>query len=175
MVQASSTRALLRRLHPWIGKAVHSRWQMRRSFYTDESEQLLLLLANHRGLTLSKDLQIRVQRYLRLLHREWFPNNWSDQPAYADVLHDFRWWLEVAERWNEPKPKPRRVTKRKTPVTDQPAPLLKRLGLPPDCTERRFMTAWRRFVKEHHPDRNPNQTDEERRRFAEAVALRRRS
>ena len=175
MVQASSTRALLRRLHPWIGKAVHSRWHVRRSLYIAESEQLLLALANHRGLTLPKDLQLRVQRHLRLLHREWFPENWRAKPAFAEVLHDFRWWLEVAERWNEPKPKPRRVYKRKEPVTEQPEILLKRLGLPADCTERRFMTAWRRFVKEHHPDRNPNQTTEERRRFAEVVALRRRS
>lgn len=175
MVQASSARALLRRLHPWISKAVHARWQVRRSLYTEESERLLLALAQHRGLTLPKELQLRVQRYLKLLHREWFGGQGRDRSTYAEVLQDFRWWLEVAERWNEPKPKPRRVYQRKTPTTDQPAALLDRLGLPADCTERRFMTAWRRFVKEHHPDRNPNQTAEERRRFAEVVALRRRS
>jgi hypothetical protein len=175
MVQASSMRALLRRLHPWIGKAVHSKWHVRRSFYADESEQILLALSTHRGLTLPNDLQVRVQKYLRLLHREWFPDNWRKQPAFTEVLHDFRWWLEVAERWNEPKPKPKRVYKRKTPVTEQPEALLTRLGLPSNCSEQRFLTAWRRFLKEHHPDRNPNQSAEDRRRFAEAVALRRRS
>lgn len=174
MLQASSARALLRRLHPWIGKAVHAKWHVRRSFYSEESEALLLALADHRGVALTSELQLRVQRFIRLLHREWFPENWSKQPAYADVLNDFRWWLDVAERWNAPKPKPRRVTKRKTPPSSQPEALLEKLGLPPDASERRFMTAWRRFVKEHHPDRNPNQTDEERRRFAEAVALKRR-
>ncbi len=174
MLQASGARALLRRLHPWIGKAVHQRWHVRRSFFIQESEALLEELSRHRGVALTPDLANRVQHYLRLLHREWFPDHRQSQRSYAEMLHDFRWWLELVERWNTPAPKPRRVTKRKQPLAEQPGALLERLGLPANCSERRFMTAWRRFVKENHPDRNPNQTEEERRRFAEAVALRRR-
>jgi DnaJ-class molecular chaperone len=48
------------------------------------------------------------------------------------------------------------------------------LRLPADCSQERFVTAWRRFLKAHHPDHNPDQSPEERRRFAEAVALWRR-
>jgi len=48
------------------------------------------------------------------------------------------------------------------------------LGLPAECTETQFMSTWRSFLKRNHPDLNPDQTPDERRRFAEAVGLWRR-
>jgi hypothetical protein len=174
MMQASTARALLRRLHPWLGKAVHGKWHVRRGFYREESDRLLELLAAHRAAYLSTDLQLQVEKYLRLLYREWFPDSWRKRPAFVDILQDFRWWLGVAERWNEPAKKPQRVSRRKEPLSKQPEELLKRLGLPANCTAKRFVTTWRAFVKLNHPDLNPDQTPEEKRRFAEVVALRRR-
>ena len=173
MHQASTARALLRRLHPWIGKAVHSKWTVRRLQYREESEQLLLALSRSAGAYVPAELQARLDRFLTQLYREWFPGTWREKaPTYAEMLHDFRWWLNVAERWNEKPAKPKRV--RKAPASRQPEALLKRLGLPANCSQQRFVLAWRRFVKTHHPDLNPDQTAEERRRFAEVVALRRR-
>ena len=77
----------------------------------------------------------------------------------------------MAERWSQPPPKPKRASRRKPPAVDQPERLLKILRLPRETTEAQFMAAWRRYLKRNHPDLNPDQTDEERRRFAEAVAL----
>ena len=48
------------------------------------------------------------------------------------------------------------------------------LRLPQNVSRTKFLVAWRRFLKENHPDLNPDQSAEERRRFAEAVALWRR-
>ena len=48
------------------------------------------------------------------------------------------------------------------------------LGLPPETSHVEFIAAWRRFLKRNHPDLNPDQTPEERRHFADAVALWRR-
>jgi len=176
MQQASTARAFLRRLHPWLGKAVHTRWTVHRSFYRREADALLLALTHHQG-RLPPDLALRLEGFLARLYREWFPRAWRAEPTYAEIVADFRWWLSMAERWSEPAPRPRRTrTPRPAPepLAEQPERLLRLLALPANCSKRRFMTAWRRFLKENHPDLNPNQTAAERRRFAEAVALRRR-
>jgi hypothetical protein len=174
MQQASTARAFLRRLHPWLGKAVHTNWSLRRSFYRAEADALLIALSQREG-GLPPDLALRLEGFVARLYREWFPRTWRPDPTYAEIVRDFRWWLGVAERWREPDVRPARAPRRRAePLAQQPAQLLRRLALPPNCTEKRFMAAWRRFVKHNHPDLNPDQTPEERRRFAEAVALRRR-
>jgi hypothetical protein len=174
MQQAPTARAFLRRLHPWIGKAVHVRWTVRRSFYQSEIDALLIALADAGG-RMPHDVSLRVQGLLGRLYREWFPRTWRRNPTYAEILADFRWWLGVAERWSAPPPKPRRRRVVPTePLADQPARLLRILGLSRGCTESEFTTTWRRFLKRHHPDLNQDQTPEERRLFAEAVGLWRR-
>lgn len=174
MQQATTARVLLRRLHPWLGKAVHVRWTRHRSLYQSEVNALLLALTLERG-RLPDELRLRVQGFLGRLHREWFPKTWRRHPTYAEIVSDFRWWLGVAERWAEPPPRPRRG-RRPTlePLADQPKRLLRMLGLPGECSASQFMTTWRRFLKANHPDLNPDQTPEDRRRFAEAVGLWRR-
>src|SRR5882724_5501903 len=174
MQQAPNARAFLRRLHPWIGKAVHVRWTVRRSLYQSEVNALLMALDAKHG-RMSPELSLRVQGLLGRLYREWFPRTWRRDPTYAEILADFRWWLGVAERWSEPPAKPRRGRVASTePLADQPARLLRLLGLGRGCTESEFTSTWRRFLKRHHPDLNHDQTPEERRLFAEAVGLWRR-
>jgi len=178
MQQATTARAFLRRLHPWLGKAVHTQWTVHRSFYRTEADALLLALTQQ-GARMSPDLSLRLEAFLTRLYREWFPRTWRRNPTYAEIVRDFRWWLGVAERWSAPPARPRRAPKKASrrpaePQAQQPKRLLRMLSLPHDCTEKRFLAAWRRFLKNHHPDLNPDQTPEERRRFAEAVALRRR-
>jgi hypothetical protein len=174
MQQAPNARAFLRRLHPWIGKAVHVRWTVRRSFYQSEIDALLMALHAEKG-RVPPALALRLQGLLGRLYREWFPRTWRRDPTYAEIVADFRWWLSVAERWSEPPPKPRRGRRATTePLADQPKRLLRLLGLSRDCTASQFMTAWRAFLKRNHPDLNPDQTAEERRLFAEAVGLWRR-
>jgi len=178
MPQATTARALLRRLHPWLGRAVHVRWQRQRSFYQRESEALLLELTRYSG-PVPRDLALRLEGFLGRLHKEWFPPTWRANPTYAEVVRDLRWWLDMAEQWSTPRngKKPARPRSPRVPLgkrARQPASLLKLLRLPPICSQERFVTAWRRFVKAHHPDHNPDQSPEERRRFAEAVALWRR-
>lgn len=151
------------------------RWQRHRSVYQRESEALLVELAGC-GATVPRDLGLRLEGFLGRLHKEWFPPSWRRNPTYAEVVRDLRWWLDVAEQWSERR-NGKRPRTRRLPVgkrARQPASLLKMLRLPLDCSQERFVLAWRRFVKAHHPDHNPDQTPEERRRFAEAVALRRR-
>ena len=175
MPQAAAARSLLRRLHPWLGRAIHARWHLKRSFYQNESEALLHALTRYSG-AIPRELALRLEGFLGRLHKEWFPQTWRRNPTYAEVVRDLRWWLDMAESWSEPRngkrPRPARVPLAKR--ARQPAMLLKLLKLPPDCSQDRFVTAWRRFVKDHHPDHNPDQSPEERRRFAEAVALWRR-
>jgi hypothetical protein len=174
MQQAPTARALLERLNPWIGKAVHGRWTVRRSFYQTEVHALLTALRGHKG-RMPPELGLRVQGLLGRLYREWFPRTWRREPTYAEILADFRWWLGVAERWSAPPPRPKRGRRAKLePRADQPARLLRLLSLPAECTASQFVTAWRRFLKRNHPDLNPDQTPEERRLFAEAVGLWRR-
>ncbi len=174
MQQAPAARAFLRRLHPWIGKAVHGRWTVRRSFYQSEVDALLMALNAERG-RIPHELGLRLQGLLGRLYREWFPRTWRRDPTYAEILADFRWWLGVAERWSEPSPKAARARRASTePPADQPKRLLRLLGLPRECTEAQFLTAWRGFLKRNHPDLNPEQSAEERRMFAEAVGLWRR-
>jgi hypothetical protein len=170
MQQATTARAFLRRLHPWIGKAVHARWSVRRSHYQSELNELLIALQRHHG-RIPPELATRLEGFLGRLYKEWFPRDWRRNPTYAEVVQDFRWWLGMAERWSQPPPKQKRAPRRRTPTVDQPEALLKILRLPAECTEAQFMGAWRRYLKPHHPDLNPDQTAEERRRFAEAVAL----
>jgi len=174
MHQASTARVFLRRLYPWLGRVVHVRWTHRRSWYQSEAEALLTALEGLRG-PMSSDLALRVQGFLGRLYREWFPREWRAQPTYAEILADFRWWLDTAERWSQPKPKaPRARAAKKVPQANQPPELLKILSLPHPCTPAQFTKAWRRFLKSNHPDLNPDQSPEECRRFAEAVALWRR-
>jgi hypothetical protein len=173
MQQAPNARAFLRRLHPWIGKAVHGRWTVRRSFYQTELGAILTALEAERG-RMPDALRLRLQGLLARLYREWFPPTWRRNPTYAEILADFRWWLGVAERWSEPPPKRPRGRRPSEPLADQPKRLLRLLGLPKECTAGEFLTAWRRFLKRNHPDLNPEQTPDERRRFAEAVGLWRR-
>ena len=159
MQQAPNARAFLRRLHPWIGKAVHGRWTVRRSFYQTEIDALLMALHAEKG-RIPPALALRLQGLLGRLYREWFPRTWRRDPTYAEIVADFRWWLGVAERWSEPAPKTARGRRATTePLAEQPS---------------QFMTAWRAFLKRNHPDLNPDQTPEERRLFAEAVGLWRR-
>ena len=151
---------------------MHVRWQRHRSQYQVESEALLLDLSRYSG-QMPRELALRLEGFLGRLHKEWFPSTWRRSPTYAEVVRDLRWWLDMAEQWSAPRngKKPRKTP---TPIgkrAKQPASLLKLLRLPPDCSQDRFVTAWRRFVKRNHPDHNPDQTVEERRRFAEAVAL----
>jgi hypothetical protein len=174
MQQASTARAFLRRLHPWLGKAVHTRWTVNRSFYRREADALLMALTQREG-RVPPDIALRLEGFLARLYREWFPRTWRRDPTYAEIVADFRWWLGMAERWSQPEAKPRRQPRpAPEPLAGQPERLLRLLALPPNCSRKRFLAAWRRFLKENHPDLNPNQTAAERRRFAEAVALRRR-
>lgn len=174
MQQATSARAFLRRLRPWLSKAVHSRWSVRRSVYQSEAEALLDALTRVNG-RVPPDLALRLEGFLGRLYKEWFPRTWRPDPTYAQVVADFRWWFTVAERWTEPPaPRAKRGPRRTEPLANQPKALLRLLALPPNSTRTEFMAAWRRFLKRHHPDLNPEQTVEERRRFAEAVALWRR-
>jgi len=173
LLQATTARAFLRRLHPWLGKAVHARWTVRRSLYQSELDALLIELQRVHG-RIPSDLAFRLEGFLGRLYKEWFPRDFRRNPSYAEIITDFRWWLGVAERWSQPPPKPKRASRKKPPLIDQPEQLLKLLHLPPQCTEAQFMAAWRRYLKRNHPDLNPDQTAEERRRFAEAVALWRR-
>ncbi len=153
---------------------MHANWTMRRSFYREEADALLIALSRREG-RLPPDVALRLEGFVSRLYREWFPRTWRRDPTYAEIVADFRWWLGVAERWGQPEARPARAPRRRAePLAQQPEKLLRRLSLPADCTEKRFITAWRRFVKNNHPDLNPDQTPEERRRFAEAVALRRR-
>ena len=174
MKQATTARAFLRRLQPWIGRAVHARWSVRRSHYQSEADALLMALMRHEG-RIPPDLALRLEGFLGRLYKEWFPREWRESPTYAEVVGDFRWWIDAAERWTEPKAKkPRAPRRTPQPLADQPKKLLRLLSLPSTCTKKEFMVAWRKFLKRNHPDLNPEQTTEERRRFAEAVALWRR-
>src|SRR5262245_62021538 len=170
-------RALLQRLRPWLSKAVHVRWTLNRSFYQREADALLTALSSYQGRMPPRAAAGRGGSLGRPL-REGFPATWRTQPTYAEVVRDFRWWLDSAERWSEPPKRTRRTTaraKRPTePPSKQPARLLTILDLPRNCTRTQFLKAWRRFLKDNHPDLNPGQSLEERRRFAEAVALWRR-
>lgn len=174
MQQASTARAFLRRLHPWLGKAVHARWTVRRSLYQSEADALLMALRRYEG-RIPSDLALRLEGFLGRLHREWFPRGWRTNPSYAEIVADFRWWMSAAERWTEPPAKRVRAPRRASqPPADQPERLLRLLSLPANSSKQEFMSAWRRFLKRNHPDLNPEQTTEERRMFAEAVALWRR-
>ena len=175
MPQAAAARSLLRRLHPWLGRAVHVRWRRQRSFYQRESEALLHDLTRYSG-PIPRELALRLEGFLGHLHREWFPHTWRKSPTYAEVVRDLRWWLDMAEGWSEARTTTKRPRSTRVPPAQrarQPASLLKLLKLPSDCSQQRFVAAWRRFVKANHPDHNPDQSAEERRRFAEAVALKR--
>src|SRR5438093_3942507 len=150
MQQATNARAFLRRLHPWIGKAVHGRWTHRRSFYQSEVDALLLALGTKRG-AIPPELRLRLEGFLGRLYREWFPRTWRREPTYAEIVTDFRWWIGVAERWSEPPAKTQRRRVASTePLADQPPRLLRLLGLTRGCTESEFTSTWRRFLKRHH-------------------------
>jgi hypothetical protein len=175
--QTSTARTLLSELYPWIGKAVHTRWRVRRAFYQQEAQNLLLALARTNG-HVPNALALRLQGFLGRLHGEWFPPDWRPNPTYAEVMRDFRWWLNLADSWSEPRTKARAAKRakprqkgRREPLAKQPARLLRLLALPADCTQREFLAKWRRFLKANHPDLNPHQSADERRRFKEAVAL----
>src|SRR5262245_59638552 len=129
MPQASAARLLLRRLHPWLGRVVHVRWRTHRSFYQRESEALLLALSHVQG-PVPRDLALRLEGFLGRLHKEWFPPNWRRNPTYAEVMSDLRWWLNMTERWSEPRDAKRRGRKPTVPLgqrAKQPASLLKLL------------------------------------------------
>jgi hypothetical protein len=177
MPLAPPASALLKRIRPWLSKAVHVRWTLHRSFYQREADALLLALSSYQG-RMPPDVALRLEGFLGRLHREWFGREWRKHPTYAEVVRDFRWWLDIAERWSEPRPRVRRTSARAKrppePLSKQSPLLLSMLSLPRNCTRTQFLAAWRRFLKENHPDLNPGQSAEERRRFAEAVALWRR-
>lgn len=180
MSQTATARRLLRRLYPWLGRAVHTRWTRKRGLYQEEAGALLAELESVQGRT-PQALAFKLEGYLGRLHREWFPRQWRERPTYAEVVRDFEWWLGVAEGWGAAPAKkakngkkPAAKKKADGPPADQPAKLLRLLSLPADCSRKRFVTAWRQFLKQNHPDLNPEQTAEERRVFKEAVALWRR-
>ena len=175
--QTSAARLVLIRLYPWIGKAVHSRWRVRRTVYQQEAQAILMAFTSVNGHT-PHALSLRLQGFLGRLHGEWFPADWRPNPTYAEVMHDFDWWLRVAEGWGDPRtargrarPGKRKGGRRREPLAKQPARLLHLLRLEEGCTQREFLTKWRHFLKANHPDLNPHQTPDERRRFQEAVAL----
>src|SRR5262249_30632910 len=150
--------ALLKRLRPWLSKAVHVRWTLHRSFYQHEADALLVALSSYQG-RMPHDLALRLEGFLGRLHREWFGRTWRKNPTYAEVVKDFRWWLDIAERWSEPRPRGTRARPRagrpQEPLARQSPKLLSMLSLPRNCTRTQFVTAWRRFLKENHPDLNP--------------------
>ncbi|HXF55521.1 MAG TPA: hypothetical protein VNK52_15510 [Hyphomicrobiaceae bacterium] len=174
--QTTSARSVLGRLYPWIGKAVHARWRVRRSVYQQEAQDLLMAFGRVNG-HVPQALALRLHGFLARLHGEWFPPDWRPDPTYAEILRDFHWWLDLAESWRDTrserarKAATPRAKRRREPLAEQPARLLRLLALPAGCTQREFLAKWRRFLKENHPDLNPGQTAEERRRFQEAVAL----
>jgi hypothetical protein len=170
--QARAAQAFLSRLRPWLGKAVHVRWGRRRSLYQSEIDALLVELQGQQG-RMPSGLRLRIEGFLGRLYREWFPPAWRRDPTYAQVVADFRWWLGMAERWNEAPPRPARRRSREA-LADQPDDLCRMVGLKPGCTAREFADRWRVFLKRNHPDLNPDQTPEERRRFAAAMGMRRR-
>src|SRR5262249_34787702 len=86
--------AILDGIRPWLGKAVHVRLTLHRSFYQKEADALLLALSRYQG-RLPHDLALRLEGFLGRLHREWFPPTWRKNPTYAEVVRDFRWWLEA--------------------------------------------------------------------------------
>src|SRR5437870_12707816 len=104
MQQAPNARAFLRRLHPWIGKAVHVRWTVRRSLYQSEENALLMALDAKHG-RMSPVLSLRVQALLVRLYLVWFPLTWRRSLTSAVLLGDFRWWLCVTRRITEPPAK----------------------------------------------------------------------
>jgi hypothetical protein len=170
---------VLTQLYPWIGKAVHTRWRVRRAFYQQEAQDILLALGRTNGHVPSV-LAVRLQGFLGRLHREWFPPDWRPNPTYAEIVRDFDWWLNLATCWGtarttrKPKGTKARTARRREPLAEQPVRLLRLLLLPKECTQREFLTKWRGFLKANHPDLNPDQTAEERRHFKDAVALWRR-
>ena len=167
---------MLTRLYPWIGKVVHSRWRVKRAVYQQEAQELLMAFARVNG-HVPSGLALRLEGFLARLHGEWFPIDWRPHPTYAEVVRDFRWWLELAEGWSEPPTrtrKPKQPRPRHEPLAEQPIRLLRMLSLPRDVTHREFLVTWRRFLKDNHPDLNPDQTADERERFKEAVSLWRR-
>ncbi len=178
MPLAPNASDLLRRLRPWLGRVVHVRWTIRRALYQEEADALLLALSRYQG-RMPPELALRLEGFLARLHREWFPPSWrKKQPTYAEVTRDFRWWLDIADRWSAPRVRARkpaaRAARPKEPLARQPPQLLRILSLPPSTTRSQFQRAWRQFLKENHPDLNPGQGSEQRRRFAEAISLWRR-
>lgn len=176
--QTTNARSVLGRLYPWIGKAVHSKWRVRRAVYQQEAQSILLAFGHVNG-HVPHALALRLHNFLARLHGEWFPPDWRPNPNYAEVVRDFHWWLELAECWGEARaPRPKKAARaksgtrgRREPLAKQPPRLLKLLSLPAGCTQREFLVKWRRFLKANHPDLNPGQSADERRRFQEAVAL----
>ena len=176
--QTTNARSVLIRLYPWIGKAVHSKWRVRRAVYQQEAQSILLAFGHVNG-HVPHALSLRIQGFLARLYGEWFPPDWRPNPTYAEIVRDFAWWLDMAEGWGEVRPARAKKTakaksggkRRREPLADQPARLLKLLSLPSGCTQREFLAKWRRFLKANHPDLNPGQSADERRRFQEAVAL----
>src|SRR4029450_11832324 len=159
MPLAPPASALLKRIRPWLSKAVHVRWTLHRSFYQREAESLLHALSTYQG-RMPPDLALRLEGFRGGVDRE------------------SRGWLAIAQRWWHPPQRARRTSVRANrppePLSKQSPLLLSMLSLPRNCTRTPFLTAWRRFLKENHPDLNPGQSAEERRRFAEAVSLWRR-
>jgi hypothetical protein len=174
--QTTAARSVLTQIYPWIGKAVHSRWRVRRAVYQQEAQNILLAFGHVNGHVPSA-LALRLQGFLGRLHGEWFPPDWRPNPTYAEIMRDFHWWLNLAECWGnarttrKPKGARPRARRRREPLAEQPVRLLRLLALPKECTQREFLTKWRGFLKANHPDLNPDQTADERRRFKEAVAL----
>src|SRR5262245_33168755 len=119
MQQATTARAFLQRLHPWVGKAVHVRWGVRRAVHQSELNELLTALHRTSG-RIAPDLSLRIQGLLGTLYREWFPRTWRKDPTYAEIVADFRWWLGMAERWGQtPPPRKRRARTNLEPLSKQ--------------------------------------------------------
>src|SRR2546427_12045341 len=101
MERAHTASAFLRRLHPWLGKAVHTRWNVRRTFYQREVDALLMALQAHDG-RLSPELRVRLERFLGRPYPERVPATVPKNATHTEESADFRWALRRTQRWGAP-------------------------------------------------------------------------
>ena len=160
MPLATSARALPARLRPWLGKAVHVRWTLHRSFYQKEADALLLALSRYQGrLPPSSPAPGGPPRAPppRVVPADLAqePDVRGGGPGLPLVARHRRALVRAAPTPRKPAA---RATRSKEPLAKQPEKLLRMLG----CRRRdanEVPGGWRRFLKANHPDLNPGQSD----------------